>query len=310
MSLAPLAVFAYNRLPHFRQCIEALAANLLAPESDLTVFLDGPKTPADSNLVDQVRKFARQIRGFRSLQLVERESNIGLSASIIRGVTECCDTSERVIVVEDDLVTAPHFLQYMNEALDLYQHEERVASIHGHTPPMRQSLPETYFLHDPGCWGWATWKRAWAHFEPDGAKLLATIQDRRKQREFDWNGAYPYTALLRDQVLGHNDSWAIRWYATSFLKGSLTLHPGRSLVRNIGFDGTGTHCKPEKYLQAPLAESPITLRPIEIRENKIAHRAMAEHSWEQRFPRWPRRFAAQILSKARLLRIPLGRPYP
>ena len=148
-----------------------------------------------------------------------------------------------VIVLEDDLLTSRHFLKYMNNALKIYEKDDEVVSIHGYIYPVKKPLTETFFLKGADCWGWGTWKRGWKLFEADGSKLLKEIEDRQLIKEFDFTGSYPYTEMLRDQIAGRNNSWAIRWYASAFLKNKLTLYPGKSLVFNAGFDGGGTHCR-------------------------------------------------------------------
>jgi hypothetical protein len=139
--------------------------------------------------------------------VIERNRNWGLAESIIDGVTRVVNEFGRVIVVEDDLVTSIYFLQYMNEVLNLYEKEEKVASIHGYVYPI-DGLPETFFLRGADCWGWATWKDKWALFEPDGTKLLDELKKRKLTKRFDFNGSYPFSLMLANQVSGKNDSWA------------------------------------------------------------------------------------------------------
>lgn len=270
MKPAPIVLFTYNRLGHTRQTVDALLQNDLAPLSDLIVFCDGPKTEADKIGTDAVREYVKSIRGFYSLRVVEREANLGLAQSIIRGVTEACDAFGRVVVVEDDLVTSPFFLRYMNDGLNLYEDEPSVISIHGYIYPTPSPLPETFFLKGADCWGWATWKRGWQQFNPDGAGLLRALESQNLTREFDFNDSYPYTQMLRDQIAGRNDSWAIRWYASAFLNDRLTLYPGRSLVQNTGHDGSGRHCGPSDEYEVRLFRKPLKLKKLEAEEDLFA----------------------------------------
>src|ERR1700722_7276651 len=166
---APIALFAYNRLQHTRQTVDALRSNDLAANSDLHIYCDGARNATSIPAVRAVREFLRTVDGFRSVAIVERDSNLGLANSIITGVTEVCARHGRVIVMEDDLQTSPRFLQYMNGALDLYADVPRVGSIHGYWYPVAQPCPKTFFLRGASCWGWATWSRAWNLFEPDGS---------------------------------------------------------------------------------------------------------------------------------------------
>lgn len=238
---APIALFAYRRPDHLAACLAALAACPEASGSPLVVFCDGPRSDTDAAAVAEVRRIARAATGFASVDVVERETNLGLAASVIDGIGAVLAEHERVVVVEDDLVVSPDFLRYLNTGLDLYADETRVVSIHAYVYAVRDPLPATFFLRGADCWGWATWRRGWAVFDPDGADLLRRLRASGQQHAFDLDGSYPYAAMLADQVAGRVDSWAVRWYASAFLADLLTLYPGRSLVENIGQDGSGTH---------------------------------------------------------------------
>ena len=220
---APICLFAYKRPLHVKQAIDALRTNPLASRTNLVIYSDGAKGAGDVSAVQEVRMACHAVSGFASVRVVERESNLGLSRSVISGVTEMCKTFGRVIVVEDDLVVSPYFLDYMNAALDLYETDEKVFSIHGYVFPVRASLPETFFLLGADCWGWATWSRAWKNLETDGSRLLENLSRRNLLRRFDFNGAYDYSGMLQQQIDGQVDSWAIRWQASALLLGGLTL---------------------------------------------------------------------------------------
>ena len=277
MKLAPIVLFVYNRPQHTRQTVEALKQNELANQSDLFVFSDGPKSVSDKAKVDEVREYIHNIKGFRSINITERPHNLGLAESIITGVTEIVNKFGRVIVLEDDLVTSAHFLKFMNEALNLYENEPQVISIHGYTYPVKGKLPETFFLRGADCLGWATWKRGWDLFEVDGERLLTELKARKLTRQFDFDGAYRYTLMLKLQIVGLGNSWAIRWYAAAFLRERLTLYPGSSLVRHIGNDGTGANYGTSKALDVELANRPITVGSIDIAENPEAKRIVGDY---------------------------------
>lgn len=264
---APIALFVFNRLEHSRRTIEALRANEHAAQSDLFVFCDGPRDAKDAASVASVRAFVSGIAGFRSCTVIESEKNRGLAASIIGGVTEVLRQHPRVIVMEDDLVTSPFFLRYMNEALDYYDGDERVASIHGYVYPTVLPLPETFFLRGADCWGWATWRRGWALFNPNGSELLAELRATNSTRDFDFDGAFQYTSMLQDQISGANNSWAIRWYASAFLANKVTLYPGRSLVINIGTDASGTNCGSTDTFDVTSSTSPIRIGGIPVEDS-------------------------------------------
>jgi hypothetical protein len=273
---APIVLFVYNRPSHTRQTVMALQKNELARESDLFIFSDAPKKPSADADVQEVREYIKTVGGFKAVSIFEREENLGLANSIIDGVTRLCNEYGRVIVLEDDMVTSLHFLRYMNDALDLYEHEEKVISIHGYACPVVEKLPTTFFLRGADCWGWATWKRGWDMFEPDGGKLLESLKSKHLEREFNFGGNYNYVGMLESQIKGKNDSWAVRWYASAFLENKLTLNPGTSLVQNIGNDSSGTHCGTTEIFLVNLVDQRVSIGGIPIAESREARSAIAK----------------------------------
>lgn len=281
---APLAIFAYKRLTHLTALIDSLRSNPEAASTPIYLFCDGAKGAADQGAVLEVQAFAKRLQGFGSLKVVTRDKNIGLASSIIAGVNEVLAEHGRVIVVEDDLLLSPGFLRYMNDGLDLYAEDAQVASIHGYVFPVAQPLPESFFLRGADCWGWATWARAWQHFEPDGQKLLNQLREKRLTRIFEYDGAYPFMRMLRHQIAGKNNSWAIRWHATAVVRNMLTLYPGHSLVMNMGLDGSGTHCLYDSELHGQLWTEPVALKRIPLQENESARHILTNYlrQWRRR----------------------------
>jgi len=265
---SPIVLFAYNRINHIQQVIKALLRNEYASDSDLIIYSDASKNDNTVQEVQCVRQYLSTVSGFKSVKVIERLENFGLAKNIIDGVTSVINQYGKVIVLEDDLVVSPYFLKYMNEALDFYEKEEQVISIHGYIYPVKQKLPETFFIKGADCWGWATWKRGWDLFCSDGKYLLKEIEKRNLKKEFDFDNSYPYYRMLKHQIEGKNNSWAIRWYASAFLHNKLTLYPGRSLVNQIGMDGSGTHCNTNEMFDVPLTNSSIVLSNIDIQESK------------------------------------------
>lgn len=242
MKYSPILLFVFNRPNHVRRTVEALQKNTLAAESILYIYSDAARTPEQEETVQEVRKYIHSVNGFKEINIIERNENWGLARSIIDGVTTRIKEYGRVIVLEDDLITAPYFLQFMNDALETYKDEEKVGHIQGCDFTQDTSLPDTFLIKWTGSWGWATWERAWKHFNPDGKALLKELESRKLTYTFDFNGKYGYTRMLRRQIEGKNNSWAIRWNASLFLKDILSLNVGKSLVQNEGFDGSGTNC--------------------------------------------------------------------
>ena len=273
MSPAPIVLFVYNRLWHTQQTIEALQKNVLAKQSELYIYSDGANTEKIQKSVNEVRQYIDKIDGFKSVTIIKRIKNFGLAESIIDGVTTIVNQYGRIIVLEDDMVVSPYFLEYMNEALEQFVDNDRIISVHGYVYPVEIELPEPFFLPGADCWGWATWRRGWALFNSDGQYLLDELIQRHLIQEFDYNGAYPYSNMLKAQIKGANDSWAIRWHASAFLAGKLTLYPGRSLVHNSGNDGSGTHCGTSDIMGTKLSETKINLNNIEIAPSRFGREA-------------------------------------
>ena len=271
MNSVPVVVFAHRRPDHLRRTLNALESNTEASRTSVNVFCDGARDEAEKSVVAAVIEEARRPRGFLNVEIIARDCNAGLAASITGGVTQILSSHEAVIVLEDDIVTSPGFLTYMNDALDRFADDERVASVHGYSYPT--AFTEPFFLRGADCWGWGTWRRGWELFEPDGAKLLEELRRRVLTSEFDFGGSYPFTGMLEDQIAGRNDSWAVRWYASAFLADRLTLYPGRSLVRNIGTDGSGTHVGKTDAFDDALAMEAPDLSCLNITESQAAREA-------------------------------------
>ena len=278
MTCAPILLFVYNRPEHTRRCIESLTRNALAADSTLYIYADGAKDTTQQSAVDEVRSYLRTISGFKTMNLIERKDNWGLARNIIDGVTTQVNRYGKVIVLEDDLVVAPYFLQFMNDALETYKDEPKVGHIQACDFTQDPSLPDTFLIKWTGSWGWATWERAWKHFNPNGKALLEELEQRKLTYTFDFNGKYGFTRMLRRQIEGKNNSWAIRWNASLFLKDILSLNVGRSLVQNEGFDGSGTNCGGGGLYASNLHLAPLPVQKISpIEENKAARQAFVRY---------------------------------
>ena len=242
--LAPIALFAYRRPAHLRRALDSLARNPLARGSPLVIFCDGAKTPDAAADVAGVRRIARSATGFLSLKVIERDENLGLMASVIDGVGKLTRDHGRAIVVEDDLVVAPRFLEFMNLALERYASESRVMQISGYMYPCAlESAAGSGFLPSISCWGWATWDRAWRQYDASLAAWEAVRGDPLALRAFDMDGAYDYSGMVERTRSGDLQSWGVVWYLSVFSRQGLVLYPRKSLVSNTGFDGSGTHAE-------------------------------------------------------------------
>ncbi|GAB4333185.1 MAG: hypothetical protein OHK0038_09220 [Flammeovirgaceae bacterium] len=280
MNLAPIALFVFNRPEHTLKTLEALADNSLAQESVLYIFADGAKALASSALkqkILEVRKVIRLKKWCKEVHIIERQENWGLAGSVIAGVSKLVNLYGKVIVLEDDVITSKGFLKYMNDALDFYENKEQVMHISGYMMPVSQLLPSTFFLQLATCWGWATWKRAWQHFNPDAQYHYNKLISDNQLNKFNLEGNYEFSKQLIGNINKSINTWAIKWYASIFEKNGLALHPYPSLTQNIGADGSGnsTDARAKRYFWYKLAEN-IDIQEIEIAESKKARQLVGE----------------------------------
>lgn len=271
---APIVLFAFNRPLHTQATLSALERNPLAAESNLYVFCDGPRSSNDVAAVNETRDVVRSAKGFKLVVMREADRNLGLARSVTMGVSEVISLYGRAIILEDDIVVAPSFLRFMNESLNAYEADDSVGSVSGYSFPLSGDLPEMYFLRIASSWGWATWARAWNDYEPNAARLLWQLKKRRLVSDFDCGRTFGYSNMLRQCVARQNDSWAIRWYASCFLRNRLTLFPRHALAQNIGHDGSGRHCSTSSVYDVDLAASLPAVAREEAAESPSARFAL------------------------------------
>ncbi|MBB6238924.1 hypothetical protein HDC90_003571 [Pedobacter sp. AK013] len=273
-NLAPIALFVYNRPQHTERTLQFLQQNELAAESHLYIFSDGAKTIREEENVAEVRKIINKTKGFKSVKVIERKDNAGLANAVIAGVTQLVTEYDQVIVFEDDLVTSPHTLAYFNNALNHYREEEKVMHVGAYMYPLKSdNLSQSFFYRAATSWGWATWGRAWKNFEPD-INILIKQFDKKKRAAFSIDNKMNFWKQMQEFKKGKNNSWAIRWYASIFLKGGITLNPSQSLVNNIGHDGTGVHSGINDIYNVIINPKPIVEFPTVIAEDPIAYKAI------------------------------------
>ncbi|NLJ07989.1 MAG: glycosyltransferase family 2 protein [Sphingobacteriales bacterium] len=285
---APICLFVYNRPEHTLKTLNSLKNAQLAKDSRLFIFADGPKHGLSIEQIlniEKVRKIIRSEIWCRSVEIIESEKNKGLSKSIISGVEYVISRYGKVIVLEDDLILSAGFLEYMNEALLLYENEEKVMHIAGFIPRLKGDFGETFFYPVPTCWGWATWKRAWEHFNPSAAELLPKVLEKGKYR-FDINRSVNYVRMLKKNMKGYVNSWFIRWYASIYLMDGLCLHPGKSLVANTGIDRSGVNSYRSDAFDTDLADS-VKLEKIELKISQNAYRAFVRFNYKVKMKHLP-----------------------
>ncbi|MFV8341101.1 sugar transferase [Flavobacterium sp. XS2P39] len=247
MDIAPIVLFVYNRPFHTRRTVEALQLNNLAKDSDLIIFSDAPKDDKSCSAVKDVRCFIKTIGGFKNITIIEREENFGLVRSIKEGVTDIVNRFGKIIVLEDDLVTHPQFLEFSNDALEFYKKNKEVFAITGYSflksSKNDDVINKTYFLELPSTWGWSTWSDRWAYYDKKSSDFNVLDRDKILKKRFNYDNTYNYYKMLHDRNNGHVKSWGIMWYWCIFREKGLTLFPSDSLISQIGQDGSGENYK-------------------------------------------------------------------
>ena len=244
MHISPIIIFTYNRLNHLDTLIKSLKKNVLFEKSKVLVFSDGPKNEIDKKKIKKIRIYLKKKLISSNFEIIERSSNYGLSKNIIDGINHTFKKYDQAIILEDDLEVSPIFLNYMNDALNLYASSKNVASISGYMYPIepKKFSNDFFFLKLIESWGWGTWKRAWNNFEKNSLRLKKKIDEKKLANEFNFESGVSYYKILEGNINGLNDSWAVRWYASTFLKNMYTLFPSKSFVKNIGIDNSGENC--------------------------------------------------------------------
>ena len=235
-------MFVYNRPLETKISLEALSNNHLAKNSNIIIYSDGPKNSLSKAGVDQVRKFINSVKGFKTVSIVASPINLGLAKSIINGVSEILKKSDSVIVLEDDLVTSPNFLDFMNQALQYYENHNRVLSISGYTMSL-PSLPgkeDIYYGYRASSWGWGIWSNKWKDIDWE-LKDYNEFKRSIRRRNMLNRGGSDMTKMLKNQIAGKIDSWAIRMCYHQSKYDMITVFPTTSKIKSIGFSKEATH---------------------------------------------------------------------
>ena len=259
----PVAVFCYNRPDHLKRAIAALQKNAGADQSEIWFFSDGPAGDGDQTAVAEVRKVIANVEGFKKVRVVKNDVNRGLAASVISGVSKVMEENDACIVLEDDLETAPFFLDFLNSGLSCYADDSEIFSVSGYCPPI--AIPDDYAAEAfrfsrINSWGWGTWRNRWSRVDWDVKDFEAFISNKSLVKQLTRQGKDLPVMLLKQQT-GKIGSWAVRFNQACFREGKTNIYPVRSLVRNMGADGSGTHVRSTGKYRVQLSPKPLIPHP-------------------------------------------------
>lgn len=249
---APVMLFTYSRPEHTRRVLDALSRNTLACDTTVYAYTCAPKNESHEPQVNATKAVLTEFGesgAFGDFIVVDKPDFRPLGPAMVEAVSEVVGKHGRIIVVEDDIVTSGHFLEFMNGCLDYYDDDPHVFSISGYSP----SLPylsdvegDVYMVHRACPWGWATWKDRWDNYDWEVHGYRESMMDRRTRRELvRWNTDLPMTLDALFYEKGCMDkNWEQQFCYCQYALGMSVVCPKESLVENIGFDGTGTHFVP------------------------------------------------------------------
>ncbi len=242
-NLAPIVLFVYSRPLHTEQTLEALANNRLSNLSTLYIYCDGPKLNSSKDdllKIQATRDIVKKKKWCKEVIIYESNQNKGLAQSIIDGVTKVINKHEKIIVLEDDIITSKSFLYYLNYSLIKYENNAEVMHINAYHPKHEKKLPLYYFSKTMFCWGWGTWKRAWDNYNDNTSELLDKLSNK-DLTNFDHFRLSPNIQLL-DNLHEKKRTWAVKWHSQIFISNCYCISTSKSYSKNIGLDGTGENC--------------------------------------------------------------------
>lgn len=246
----PILLITFNRPDHTQRTLEAL---LVQKPTELYIFQDGPREGnlEDANKCQLVRlvieKQLLNVTYDMKIHKYYSKVNRGCRDAIIHAISSVLKEHESVIVLEDDIVTSPAFLSYMNVALEYYRDNKSVYSISGFSySPSRFKVPDTYAYDvyaSPRLfnWGWGTWRDRWENVDWSMLYYEDFINNQSQIEAFNRSGD-DMTQMLIDEKEGRSSAWDIQFAFDHFKHHAVSIVPCISYTKNIGCDGTGTHC--------------------------------------------------------------------
>jgi hypothetical protein len=242
----PLLLIAWRRPHTLRQVIDAIR-----PEAPTRLFVacDGPnpERPGEAEKVAATRQvIENEIDWPCQIERLYSDMNQGCRLGVSRAITWFFDRVEEGIILEDDCVPHPDFFPYCTTLLESYRHDTRVWCISGNNFQNGQWRGDGsyYFSRYNHCWGWASWRRCWQHYDPvisqwpalRDSGLLETVFEDPLERQY-WSTIWQQTYDKAVSITW----WDYQWLFTCLANGGLTSMPNRNLVSNVGFGEDATH---------------------------------------------------------------------
>lgn len=270
MELSPVALFVYNRIETTMRTISCLKANTLAKQTDLYIYSDGGKDENSWKVVNDLRNYLKTVTGFKTVNIIERETNYYLERNIIEGVTELINSCGKVVVLEDDVCTNPYYLQYMNDALAFYEKEKEVMHISSIPHTGIKTKNDIVFTSLMECgWGWATWKDRWKEFKHYISREEALDSlSKNDLHNLEYGGHFQCLKSLDRNPI----PWDICWILAIYRNKGLCIEPVEPLSQNIGLYN-GTHYKGFRILgkdpyDRPYKTFKVEKFPTEVKINE------------------------------------------
>lgn len=240
ISSSPVLLTMFNRPGHAAQVLEVLAK--VKPKR-LFLTVDGPRSdvPGEVAEVTACRELARRIDWDCDLRTRFREKNLGCREGMIDAVSWFFDQVEQGVILEDDCVPSEHFFTYAADVFSAFSDNRRFMQLSGYAH-VENPEGSVYFLPLTSSWGWGTTRRVWQEFMQQRDGIVSDFNSHPELHlSFNLDDAYPYSKMFQQNLRGNVSSWAILFYWFVFRSGGLVAYPPWSLIRNIGFDGSGTH---------------------------------------------------------------------
>jgi hypothetical protein len=267
---AAVALLIFNRPDKIKKILDVLRQ--VKPEK-LLVIADGPRNHNlnDAKKCAETRALIEKIDWDCHILKNYSESNMGCARRVLTGLDWVFEQVEEAIILEDDCIPELSFFRFCNELLERYKDDERIMSISGQNVQFGRNRTQWdyYFSRYNHCWGWATWKRAWQHFDY-GMTLWPRVRDSGVLEDILQDPHYAKSWAHTFQLVYENrlDSWAFRWTFACWMQSGLSILPNVNLVSNIGFGDDATHTAEKsiflgqstEILRFPLSHPPILVR--------------------------------------------------